>query len=71
MSDDGIAYVILDDKHTRIPNYRLLIRTDQLPITADALTDLADKLGIPADTLTETMAHYNQACGRAPIAAGA
>ena len=59
---DGIAYVILDAKHTRIPNYRLSIRTDQPPIAADTLTGLADKLGIPADTLTETVTRYNQAC---------
>lgn len=59
---DGIAYVILDASHMRIPNYRLSIRTDKPPIVADNLADLAGKLAIPADALAETVATYNRAC---------
>lgn len=59
---DGLAYVILDAKHNRIPNYRLSIRTDKPPVEAGSITALADTLGIPADRLTETVAAYNSAC---------
>ena len=59
---DGLAYVILDARHTRIPNYRLAIRTDQPPIAADSISQLARALAIPEATLTETVAAYNQAC---------
>jgi len=59
---DGIAYVILDAGHLRIPNYRLAIRTDQPPIAADSIADLARALAIPADALEATVAAYNRAC---------
>ena len=59
---DGLAYVILDAKHMRIPNYRLSIRTDQKPITGTTLDELATKLSLPADRLAETVEAYNQAC---------
>ncbi|MDQ2803186.1 MAG: FAD-dependent oxidoreductase [Pseudomonadota bacterium] len=59
---DGLAYVILDARHTRVPNYRLSIRTDKPPIVADGLTELAALLELPADRLVATVAEYNAAC---------
>lgn len=59
---DGLAYVILDARHTRVPNYRLSIRTDQSPIAGRSLTELATRLEVPADTLTATVEAYNAAC---------
>lgn len=59
---DGMAHVILDAKHMRIPNYRLGIRTDQPPIVAESLPALASALGTPAEALSETVRTYNAAC---------
>ncbi len=60
---EGIAYVILDQRVKDIPNYRLGLRTDQPAIEADTLEALAEKLGMPASVLVETVETYNQACG--------
>ncbi|MGE0846619.1 MAG: FAD-dependent oxidoreductase [Flavobacteriaceae bacterium] len=60
--DNGIAYCILDARHMEIPNYRLGIRTDQPPFVGQSLAELADTLGIPGDTLTETIEAFNAAC---------
>lgn len=59
---DGTAWVILDARHTRIPNYRLGIRTDKPPVVANSIRELAAKLALPADALEETVARYNAAC---------
>jgi tricarballylate dehydrogenase len=59
---EGLAYVILDAKHMRIPNYRLGIRTDKPPIAADSLAVLAELLDLPADRLAATVEAYNAAC---------
>ena len=59
---DGLAYVILDAKHMKVPNYRLSIRTDKPPITGDTLAELAAKLALPLDTLSATISAYNAAC---------
>src|SRR5690606_4211670 len=60
--DEGLAYVILDQRVKDIPNCRLAIRTDRPAIEANTLDELAGKLGVPASTLNETMAAYNAAC---------
>ncbi|MBX6740780.1 MAG: FAD-dependent oxidoreductase [Acetobacteraceae bacterium] len=59
---DGIAWVILDAKHMRIPNYRLGIRSDKPPIVAESITGLAEAIGLPAKALRETVEAYNRAC---------
>jgi tricarballylate dehydrogenase len=59
---DGIAYVILDAKHQRIPNYRLSIRTDQPPVAADSMAALAAMLELSEDRLAATVEAYNRAC---------
>ena len=60
--DGGTAWVILDARHLAIPNYRLGIRTDQPPITADSVAELAGKLDLREAALTDTIAQYNRCC---------
>jgi len=64
---DGLAYAVLDAKHTRIPNYRLGIRTDQPPIEAATIDGLARTVGLPPGTLEATVAAYNAACVAGPF----
>jgi tricarballylate dehydrogenase len=61
----GIAWVILDARHLRIPNYRLGIRTNQPPDVAQDLVALARAIGIDADRLVTTVRAYNAACSGA------
>lgn len=62
--DGGTAWVILDARHTTIPNYRLGIRTDQPPIEAAGVAELARKLALPEATLGATIAEYNRCCAQ-------
>ena len=62
---NGIAYAVLDARHTRIPNYRLGLRTDQPPIVGGTPVELASKLGIPQQALEATVAEYNRGCREA------
>jgi tricarballylate dehydrogenase len=59
---NGIAYVIVDARLDDVPNYKLVIYTEQPAIEAATLAELATKLGIPAPALEATVAAYNQAC---------
>lgn len=58
----GTAWVVLDARHQRIPNYKLGIRTDKPPVVGQTLAELAGKMGVPAATLEETVREYNAAC---------
>jgi len=58
----GTAWVILDARHQRVPNYRLGIRTDQPPVVAQTLAELAGKIGVPAAALQKSVHEYNTAC---------
>mgnify|MGYP001627432216 CR=1 FL=1 len=58
----GTAWVVLDARHQRIPNYRLGIRTDKPPVVAQSLGELADKIGVPVAALERTVRDYNDAC---------
>lgn len=60
--EEGIAYVILDQRVKEVPNYRLAIRTDQPAIEADTLEGLAAALGLPAGALARTVQDYNRGC---------
>jgi len=60
--EEGIAYVILDQRVMDIPNYRLGIRTDQPGIEAASIEELAIKIGTPAEALRRTVDQYNAAC---------
>ena len=59
---EGIAYCILDQKVTEIPNYRLGIRTDQPAVESGTLEGLAEKLDLPVEDFVETVRNYNAAC---------
>ena len=59
---DGLAYVVLDARHMSIPNYRLAIRTDQPPIAASSIEELARALEVPPGNLCATVETYNRAC---------
>ena len=59
---DGQAYVVLDARHMRIPNYRLGIRTNQPPIEAGSIAALARAIGVPERALVQTVEEYNRAC---------
>ncbi|MGZ8208966.1 MAG: FAD-dependent oxidoreductase [Burkholderiales bacterium] len=62
---NGIAYAILDARHTRIPNYKLGLRTDQPPIAAGSIEGLASKLDIPPGALRATVDAFNAGCRKA------
>lgn len=59
---DGIAYAILDARIDDVPNWRKSVRTDQLPVSADSIGALAEKLQINAATMAQTIRDYNAAC---------
>jgi tricarballylate dehydrogenase len=63
MQPEGIAWVILDAKLNDVPNWRRSVRSDQPPVSAETLADLAVKLGIDTSALELTVAQYNAACG--------
>ncbi len=58
----GLAWVILDARHQRIPNFRLGLRTDKPPVTASTIEELARAIDVPADRLACTVNAYNAAC---------
>jgi tricarballylate dehydrogenase len=58
----GIAYAILDSRIDDVPGWKRSVRSDQPPIAAETLDDLAAKLGMPGDALAATVAAYNAAC---------
>lgn len=60
--EEGIAYVILDQRVKDIPNYRLGIRSDQPAIESETIEGLAAKLSIDAAVLKQTVIAYNAAC---------
>ena len=59
---NGTAWVVLDARHTRIPNYRLAIRTDKPPVMAQNVAQLAHAIQAPPDALQATVQAYNAAC---------
>src|SRR4030095_7956618 len=59
---EGIAYVILDSKLDDVPNWKRSVRSDQPPISANSLPELAAKVGIDARELAATITAYNAAC---------
>jgi tricarballylate dehydrogenase len=57
----AIAYAIFDQSLYGIPGYERAICTDQPPVTAATLPELAVALGIDADGLARTVESYNAA----------
>lgn len=64
---EGIAYAIFDSKLGDVPNFKLGVRTDQPPIVADSIEELATKLGLPGHVLAASVAQYNAACRPGPF----
>lgn len=58
---DGIAYAILDSRLDDVPGWKRSVRSDQPPVTAETLDDLAGQIGLPPDALHATIAAYNAA----------
>lgn len=59
---EGLAYVILDAKIDDVPNWRVGLRTDQPPIAANSIAELAAKLGMPGEALARSIDSFNAAC---------
>ena len=59
---DGLAWAILDARHREIRNWRLGLRTDQPPVEAATIDELARKIEVPPARLADTVARYNAAC---------
>ncbi|MGZ8744692.1 MAG: FAD-dependent oxidoreductase [Nocardioides sp.] len=59
---EGVAWVVLDQQSLAVPNVRSGIRTDQAPVRADTVDELALRIGVPRDALVATVAAYNDAC---------
>ncbi len=59
---EGIAYAILDGKLDEVPGWKRSVRSDQPPIAAAALAELAARIGVAAEPLAATVAAYNAAC---------
>lgn len=55
---DQVGYVIIDAK-----SLKLFMPSVFPPIKANSLAELADKMGLPADKLEDTVAEFNSACG--------
>ncbi len=56
---DGIFYIICDAKIASNPERIASMEAAGNVVSADTLEELANKLGIPADTFQETIARYN------------
>jgi tricarballylate dehydrogenase len=55
---DQVGYVVIDAK-----SLNLFMPSVFPPIKADTLEELAGKMGLPADKLTQTVAEFNACCG--------
>ena len=64
---DGIAWCILDSQIDDVPNWRRSVRSDQPPVAAATMQDLASKLGLDAQDLVTTVKAYNAACPAGPF----
>jgi tricarballylate dehydrogenase len=59
---EGIAYAILDARIDDVPNWRRSVRSDQPPIQAATIEELAHKIGADPVALRQTVDAYNAAC---------
>lgn len=58
----GVGYFISDARIDEIPAWRRMIRSDQPPVEAGSIEELAQKLGLPAESLAETVTGFNAGC---------
>ncbi|MCA0328996.1 MAG: FAD-dependent oxidoreductase [Actinobacteria bacterium] len=59
---DGVAWWVYDQRGASVPNISVGIRTDQPPVSAATVGELAQRIGVPADALVATVEAYNAAC---------
>ena len=59
---EGIAWAIFDAQIEDVPNWKRSVRSDQPPVSAASIAELAGKLGLDAQGLQSTVAAYNAAC---------
>lgn len=59
---EGQAFLILDDRINDIDQYTRSIFTDQPPVEAQSFDEIAEKFGLPANSLKMAMAEYNASC---------
>lgn len=62
MQPDGIAWVIYDKRIDDVPNWKRGIRTDQPPLQANSIAELAALCAISVDGLARTIEEFNAAC---------
>jgi tricarballylate dehydrogenase len=60
---EGLAWCVLDSRIDDVPGWRRSVRTDQPPVTAATIEDLAAQMGVPAPALRRTVDGFNAACG--------
>jgi len=58
----GMSWVITDAGLDDVPNWQRTVRSSEAPLTAKTLEDLAQKMGVPWETLSDTIEDYNAAC---------
>jgi len=59
---DGIAWAVFDSRIDEVPNWRSSVRSDQPPIRANSVAELASALGVDEVGLHATLDAYNDAC---------
>jgi tricarballylate dehydrogenase len=59
---DGIAWCVTDAGLDEINNWQRCLRTDQPPVIAATLTELAAAMEMPPAVFARTVANYNAAC---------
>lgn len=59
---DGLAWLILDASIDDVPNWKKAVRSDQAPVRADSLKDLAGLIAVDPERLSQTVGVYNAAC---------
>jgi tricarballylate dehydrogenase len=63
----GIGFFIYDAKIDEVPNWKIAIRSDQPPVLADSLPELARKLGISVIGLQSTIEAFNRGATDGPL----
>jgi tricarballylate dehydrogenase len=63
----GIGYFIYDSRIDEAGDWRAAIRSDQPPIEAATIAELAAKIGAPAESLKQTIRDFNAGCSDDPV----
>lgn len=66
---DGIAWVVFDQRINDVPNWKKSIRTDQPPVQADTIDQLAVACEVSVEGLAKTVKEFNRACPKGEFSA--